>query len=1113
MRCTSLLLASLLAAGGTAASPAAAADPAPRFRLTFEDGFNAEGRGRVAPLPAPTTPARVTGISGSGLRLGAGQALRYPARDHLNKSDGTLALWLKLEASQPGAGAAPIMLLSEDAPEEAGNSRLVIELFPGRFLRVTLNDPRNSQVFYHGAADWTPEEWHHVAVSWNPLKGASVHVDGQLAGIGWMRQWTPETYETFTLGSARADANGRTVVVDDVRLYDRGLTDAQARNLYQEHRRLAAKITLHDPFLPAGQAGAVPVSVRNPGETPLRLEQLRFQLLSAEGAAVQAGALPDLTVDSLGTRGLPIPLEASPAGNYQLRLSYREAGENRRTETTLVVVEPRPTARPQPEALTLLTQIDATTQAPVAATGENALKRSTAGAYREAGPNVHDRFALDFRVEDVDQPHVAVITYPDDKPRTMEVMLQDFGNVVDFQVHTGIYAGEEFALSRGMLEHRVVFWPRSPRQAFTFMTAEDGRPAAVARIEVYRLDQFAVATQPHAFQGSVPARTSGLYFEDPVLFHNFGTGRDRAGFMDAADRLVQYLQSFGQTEFEYPLAWYAGPLYGTAEQPLQPDIEGGQGGVRPHPPGYPEYLLQRLAEQGIRFTAGLHIHTLPSLNDAALADRARIDAGEETAININKDGQLWYGYWHGADPNLNAADPRVMSAVNSIVDEILVRYAAEPAFDGISLIMARPKVFTFGSLASGYNDSNLQRFQQDTGVTIPVYQRHDPERFTKSYTWLVGDPAAKEAWIDWRCDILYQHYARMAERFAARRPDLQLKLNVFIHPSTYGHLADYLDKPAVEFVREMGIDPARYRGHPNIVLNYTLIPADYRWMRRSHYLPEFPGVSRTVNTAPAMAAPYSELDDVRVTIHDRYWEDAVGKEQPMPGLAEIGVQEMVWRASTLNPTRFNSLEPYVLALHHFDATSVVKGGYVLGTLGMESELEPFSRALGTLPATRFDDVPAAADPVRVRQKVVDGRLYVYVLNTLPEPVRATLQLAGNAVLTEIGTTEAVDPKRVAPLSLAPYQLRTFVSAAPGQRVTGATVEVPAPWLADLEQRYRRLLAGAERAGNTANERAPYLAQARDAWEQQHYSRLYFLLQEHWAVALSGSETAESAASR
>jgi Uncharacterized protein conserved in bacteria len=1074
------------------ATTAVQAQPTPLFEFGFEDNFAASANS--------ATPATVPGIAGQAGAFAPGQALEFDATDKLHKPEGTIAFWIKLP---PTANKAPFVLFSEEGPDTPGSNRLRIEVYPERLLRFHLNDTRDSKIDYHGVTDWKADEWHHVAITWNHQKGGLIFVDGRPAAVNWIRRWEPVSHSRFFFGSRDASAGSAArVALDEIKIFDRELTEADARAAFQQHRAFTVDVTFQDPIVAAEKPHELSLLLRNPSDAAVPLRNLRYELLDASGRKQHNGQLPDQSLAPRATKQLTLPLAPAPAGRYSLRLTYLENGEQKSAEARLQVVENLPPLEPQPSRRTLLTEIVAADQKPVADLGHSTRVQSSAGTYREAGPRVHDRFVLEFEVEDVDEPHVAVITYPDDKPRSMEVLLQNFGKAIDFQVHSGIYAGDEFPLSHQMREHEVVFWPRARKQGFTFMTAEHNMPAAVESIRIYRLHQFAVSDRSAEFKGGVPARRTGIYYEDPVLFHSFGTDTDLDGFMQATDRLVRYLRSFGQTEFEYPLAWYGGPLYGTAIEPFEPDITGGQGGIRPHAPGYPRYLLQRLGEQDISFTAGLHIHTLPSLDPHAITDRSAISAEHDTIINVYKTGELRQGYWHGSDTNYNPADPRVMAAVNAIVDEVVARYGKEPAFDGVTLVVTRTKLYDFGSIESGYNDSNLVRFQQASGIKIPTYSPADPERHRKSYDWLMSHPEAKEAWIDWRCQVLHRHYAQMAERIAAVRPDLKLKLNVFVHPSQNHRLADYLNVPSSVLMREMGIDPALYKDHPNIVLNPTTVPADLRWMRRSDYLAEHPGVSRGAFTAPEVAAPLSDHDNVRVTIHDRYWEDAIGKEAPLQGLTDIGVQEMVWRASTLNPAGFNSLEPYVFALHHLDATNIVKGGYVLGTLGMEDVLEPFSRAFGSLPAVKFDDVPGAIDPVRIRQRTFENRHYFYVLNTLPEPVKAVIILSESGSLSDpvAGTTNRVS--RELTLSLAPYELRTFVSDSTTQRVQRADVDVSAAWLQQLESRLNAVLAAADAAGAKAEKWEPYLTLARTAWANGHYSRVHFLLQDAWANELA-----------
>ncbi|MCP5116898.1 MAG: hypothetical protein GY953_39230 [bacterium] len=176
--------------------------------------------------------------------------------------------------------------------------------------------------------------------------------------------------------------------------------------------------------------------------------------------------------------------------------------------------------------------------------------------------------------------------------------------------------------------------------------------------------------------------------------------------------------------------------------------------------------------------------------------------------------------------------------------------------------------------------------------------------------------------------------------------------------------------------------------------------------------------------------------------------------------------------------------------------NLTKGGFVIGTHGMESQLREFARAFRPLPAVRFDDVEGLTDPVRVRQKVVDGRPYFYVLNCLPVPVTVSIELADGQTVTDLVSNP---PLRVGSslslsLELAPYELRSFRGDQPQPVVLGGRVTVPQNFVQHLR---RQLVTAARSPATPSGDVAPYLEKARECFAEGSYSRLYFLLQEAW----------------
>lgn len=1086
--------------------------------LAASGGSFLEGRGRAVwrqsfgdfPAPVERMPGYCgasveDGVSGSAWTFHRGEWTELDGVEQWPSARGTVSMWLRLHRDA-GMGRSPICLL-EAVGEDEGEGGFRLDWFPQRFLRVTLNNPRRTELYVRSPELFETGDWNQLVLTWDMAKGASLYFAGTPVDLGWTPPWEPGSIVSVGIGAmidgTTEASEERGIGFDEIEVFDRELRPEEIAARAERFRPIPLRVQLLDPYVWAKESTELEWVVTNPGGKERALQAVSICGVNADGVEIAVDRLDEVLVAAGGAAQIATPMPSLEPGRYTVTLEFSDTSGPRRESRELTVLEPG-SAEASEEVLEFVAELDASRVEPLAQEGETRVRHAAIGDYREAGSNRFDRFALDFEVEEVDQPHVAEIRYPDDRPRTMEVMLQDFGDPIDFQAHTGIFTGDEYPLSGEMKTHRILFWPRTRRQAFIFMTAEEDYPAAVAGIRVSRLTQMKMETPQDRFEGEVPARSLGLYYEDPVLFHSFGTGRDGPGFVEAADRLVSYMRSFGQTEFEYPLAWYSGPIYGTTVEPFEPDVNGAQGGVRPHPAGFPEYLLKRFAENGIKFTAGLHLHTLPSLHQMARTDWDHIPAKEDMVINVTAEGKLWYGHWHGADPSYNAADPRVMGAVDAVVDEILARYGEEPAFGGISLVIARPKIFSFGSLRSGYNDSNLARFQRETGLTIDGYEVGDPARFEKAYAWIMADPGRKESWIDWRCRVLHEQYAAMGERVAKTRSGLKLMLDVFVHPTLSERLADYLREDPVTAMREMGIDPKLYEGDPHIVLNATLVPADLRWARNHDYDSPEP-VFRTAMTAPEVSGvlqPGGQV--VRTTIHDRYFESAIGREKPLQGLSDLGVEEMVWRASTFNPAGSLALEPYALALAYLDATSIVKGGYVLGTLGMESELSRFAASFQALPAVPFEDLGGVPDLVRARWRKVEGRSYLYVVNTLPVALSGEIAFAEEREIRELGVGTASEAVKELAFDLPPFGLRSFVIDVSSEAAIAVDVSAPSEWEASLEARWREVRAAARIHPEAVGRFEPYLRFAESLWNEHRLGRLYYLLEEYWVLEILNS---------
>ncbi|NUQ02169.1 MAG: hypothetical protein HUU35_20160, partial [Armatimonadetes bacterium] len=515
-------------------------------------------------------------------------------------------------------------------------------------------------------------------------------------------------------------------------------------------------------------------------------------------------------------------------------------------------------------------------------------------------------------------------------------------------------------------------------------------------------------------------------------------------FAEVTDRLIAYLEACGFNTLYYPAVWYHGPLYPSASQ------GDSQLGSRPHPSDFIRYLLGRFAARGLKLVVTFNVHDLPSLAEVETREE-RVRAGAPTPLSVLWNGALKTSGWHGTPGDYNPVDPAVHGAVKTLVQELAERYGDSLAFGGICFHLPRHSLLWFGQLEGGYNDLNLARFQEETGVRLEL-DPADPLRANRAYRQLVG--RHREAWLDWRARRLAAQWSEYAGILRQRRADLKLAINLYtVLDSTREHLAE-VPPEEIDYrgeAREYGADVALLAKIPGVSLMNTFSPGLYRW-ERSRRPPGRPSqrVYRVSDFTPSAYGPFAGLGaPFGVNLHDKYWEDDIGRTQPLKALREWGQTELGWRVSTPVPPAPYCLENYAQALGEADVTTLTKGGFVVGTVGMEEAVRSWAAAFAALPAVPFHDPPGLADPIRVRWAARSERTWLYAQNRLPEPVTLTLRLAGAKALVRLADGVSL-PLREGSLTLqlTGYELVSLGGPA-GVTVVGGEVSGTAPALARL----------------------------------------------------------------
>jgi hypothetical protein len=839
------------------------------------------------------------------------------------------------------------------------------------------------------------------------------------------------------VGNVFLAAGGHTLRLE--RYFWTGFPDIRALILQASDERLsssvAARLTESGAVFRAGECPELEIA-SGPRKTA---GKLNVWVYVPGGAVRQAVELAIPAGSAIQTQRMSLPC----SGDGALAIGFGDAGAL--IDTTQLrhisydVIDTRASGPANPAARTLVEEIDLAAKAPDYSGGEaSRVVDAPFGRYRESGSAgwlawqtlpaaaramrpAPSWFAYALHQVAPQLPHVVEIDYPDDARRSFTIALRESAPL-NYPVAGGVDSGGEFSLSRGMLTHSLLYWPRAAGTRVVFMNSSDGQRAAGARIRVYRLDRD--PTPLSAARGRMFAN----WYEEGSNFLSMYGAPDQSprGYQVAAERWGRALASIGGNVLMPTVSVYSFNLY--------PSRYNRAFAVRQ------DYdMMRRLSlvaeKYGLRLLPELH----PRADELAWAYATAPDP--KPNVLVSREGRVQAGL----PPLYNPIFPQNQDWYVGMIGELADSYASSPALLGVSLRLmqwANPALNNFQSLDWGYDDYTVSRFVAERGYAVPMGGANDPGRFAGRYRWIMAN--AKAAWIDWRCEKIAELYARVASRLRRARPDLRLYSTVFdAYPSEYG----------ASWLLEAGIDPARLGRIPGVVLINSLHAYGRRYGEvvtqgtRDNLIE--PGMLNALRPdgAPGRVLPYA-----------RYLE-AIESVVPPAELGFTAGTPATWTSGVSNPAGRHALERYALALAETDADFLGDGGnaYTLG----QPVLAEFLREYRALPAAPFTPRADARDPVAVWECESGDRRYFYAVNRERYPVTLQLRLSGAGSFVSLVSGEALAAAAGgAEVALQAYQLRGFrgplslrldslSASVPPAQVEAVRAQVA--WLAQLAQ--------------------------------------------------------------
>ncbi|MDO4574280.1 MAG: LamG-like jellyroll fold domain-containing protein [Planctomycetia bacterium] len=1007
--------------------------------LTFYVPFDGTAEAKIA--SGEKTPKKAEklvyqdGILGQAAQFSRSlnNRLEYSLDKNLNPERGAISAWVKLDWEQKAdgtklAGGEWRTILSMPWQQETriGSGAIWLWFYEGKFRGDTsdIADKYLTTAFPHDTS------WHHVVFCWNDF-GKVCYIDGKKVGrlsdslnLAQPRNRTQRycrlPFDSFFVGNL--NWNALEGWIDELKIYSEPLLASDVEALYREFRTL--KLISGDRYYFNDAPLTISGYVENMSDN---VEKVSLHLTDAKGNNIQEEI--ELSCGK-GRTPFTFSRDELPAGTYQITLSsngMKIADDNiwvwDGKTTTDVASQPISGNRWNRELKRkLVEKIDPTTLGKDRLVSVGTLKVSEQNGkkYLETEAVAGHRFAVLLKFPEPGQKQYCIeYDFPDNACRTVDVVAQSAkGGNSEYELQVGYLTGDEYPNTGKMITQSYLYWPRNEDVALIFMCARNTQAgAAVGEIRVYEVEGPLPEASVHpARPVNGWTRNVGIYFEDPAIGYDFGLVKDgfeAQNFETMLNRICDYMKFSGQNTLQYPLVWYNGAI-------------GDRYMPRTHAKRYFEGFLKKFDREGLEFMGTINQNNI----DFEVPPVTRKDIKEGNLYNsvftIHSTGTPHPGGWHGTPPNFNPLHPDVQAMTLRYFDEIIAIGKEHPSFKGIVLHLPKHALHSFGDIHAGYNDYMIEGFEKDTGIQVDV-DKTDPKRGKRYYEWLMAN--AKEPWVEWRCRKLAEWYKVLAKKLSDARPDLKLVVNAFI-PIIYEHKADeYVNEKDYwdEVNRYAGIDAKYFKEVPNMVIEQTVFPADYRWM-----LDRYPKERREhLRFAEERIGMYASLlrgDTAWIHHHDRYWESAIGREKEINDKPNVlladWIQEHPWRVTTLNPAGFYAMKHYVMPLKYKDVQSITKGGFLIGSYGMEEYLVPFIAAFRALPAVAFSDRPESTDDVKVRQYTNGRNTWFYCVNCSDKPQTVTVKCPTKQVI-DLGRWVRVNLKGDFRVTLQPYQLRSF----------------------------------------------------------------------------------------
>ncbi|MBN2641726.1 MAG: hypothetical protein JXR78_08745, partial [Victivallales bacterium] len=1076
----------------------------------------------------------VPGFKGMGVFVEDGGALSYPIAKFLHGESGSIALWVKasqdptptfVPSDRIGFDISGYNELGEKANLFSGNIST-----PGIVFNFSSVYGSVSSGYVRPRKIYSADEWKHYIFTWDKSSGLRIYLDGRLfktseTSLGMVSKNILDKLpiikaEELHLFTATGKNPEEQAFFDELRLFNRDITDDEALALYEEYI----------PVYPVLLDYATVVGDKKPFRFRIFPEKNFIQSeikIIVENAQREKQFEETIKVGKCGDYNINFYPEKP--GDY--RFIFMSGGKHIRI-IEVIAVSDKSISSCMPESvsgepkLKMLEEIDCVKNYPASRyldDGEVKVVDTPIGKYRTSTRTTFEMpkqqgFVYNFTINNPGKPHWLEIEYPDDKPRVffiaIDQKLDNYGWKDNKYTQTyvldsiGVANGINNPVTGKFAKKRLLFWPDSKQcmvACLGYKTYPGTMGPAMKSIRIYENDGELPKLAINAPDG-MPQRAIGNWNEDPGMpmgcwFNRYkaNEGPSFSFWHEKLKRRIEYIRFMGQNQTIFQVFTYEGDRTG-----LYPGILPF--GTNVLMPGWmclaavmfereqiPFYIQFNDLHAGVSQMVGLDKCSKDNFEAAAKG----IDAIEM----MTSDGTFVYSKNSSiSSVNLNFLCPTVREAHLKRIRFYRDQFDRYDAFKGISYWINMG--LHFKNEKTGYGDYTISLFEKESGIKIPVNDK-GMSRYGKRYKYLISDRNLWNKWINWRCAKVKEFLLALTKELNAGRHKalkiiLPLKTNTSETQFIQNNIADYPKRIDIDAgFKEMGIDVASLSSEPSLIIepvsapNYALLykKGEKQNLDAFWYSKNFAQCLLDNKFPAMMLSRHANMEVYRVDpVIKKYW-------WPRGYWGNNGG----WHCfSTALPD--NKYLPQTLAwsLANGDLRHIDHGWWGSPENGSHERFQKFYQAYRSIPAMNFKVVSGINDPVMIRQYKGKSNWF-YMVNMQYYKSRVKITFDSNVKITNTVFNQQLNVNgKVFEKELEPYQVICFRSDDVLNIIKVEQI-VPQYIVEELTQAVSIMKTGAKLV---LSAQAELIAKtAEDMLREKRYSALYYLIQSYSAQQL------------